>query len=745
VKNHFLSVDQFTDTMLHYLSDGNAIEISREVNKRLESIQASLPEGVEITIATDTTTFIVDETIDAEWSIVLGIILTIVVLYLFTGNMASTFIAAIVIPTSIISAFFLVDFSGFTINFLTMLSVATALGTLIANAIVIIESCLEHVQKGENVVEAVINGTQEVFVAVLASTGTNLVVFAPLAFMGGIVGQFMRSFGMTVIYVTIFSLIISFSLTPMLCAQFLRKRKKISSRWNILSWSVDLVNRGVDFLKEEYRVVFLWSFRYPKTVVFIVITALASTFYIIPYIGSDFRPQGDEDKITLKMSLPQGSTIERTLESVKRIEERVAIIPEVKSYFSHIGKRGVENADMTIDLIPISERNRSDVDVIEELTPFVANISDADITLARGIGIGGEGDLTIYVYGESFDEIMELSSKMRKIMEESGFFRSIASSYQFPKNEIKFIPDQKRLILDGIRGVDIGRVIRASVYGDDSNIYKEKGSEYDINVKLDERYIEDFNDVKQINIITRKGSVPVVEFGTLDTQKAMPKILHRDKMRGIQLDGYIAKTTLGHVRQYLDKEFEALTSPDGSGYMHVGNAERQDDSSREIGKAFLLAVILTYMLLAAVMNSIFYPIPIAFSIVSSFFGVFYLLFFLGESMNIASMLGMVMLVGLVVNNAILLLDYTMQEMKRGMPIVDALWEGSSKRFKPIIMTSIAIVLGVLPQMWSIMPVKSSMGTVMVGGMLASILFTFIFTPVSFWYIVRLENFLMRKK
>ncbi|MGM0440181.1 MAG: efflux RND transporter permease subunit [Chlamydiota bacterium] len=730
------------------ISDGNAVEIAQSVKKRLPQIQAALPSGSILTIATDTTSFILEELRDAQWSIILGIILTVTVLYLFTGNIISTIIAAVVIPTSIISAFLLVKFSGFSINFLTMLSVATVLGTLIANAIIIIENCLENIQNSDDTAEAVIQGTQEVLVAVLASTGTNLVVFAPLAFMGGIVGQFMSSFGWTVIYITLFSLIISFTLTPMLCAKLLRK-KRLDTSTPLILRPLSQITNGIDKLIDkiiaEYKVIFKILFRFPKTSLMLIIIFVFSSFSITSYIGSSFRPAGDEGMINLSMSLPQGSTIAKTSDTVKNIEQYISKIPEVTSTFSNIGQNGIENAHIAVNLESFEQRQRSDAQIIEELIPFIATIPDLEVSISRGAGDSSDmGDLSLYVYGDDFDRLAEISNKMRKKMEDSGFFHSLISSYKPPKDEIRFIPDPKSLTANGVRDVEIGSVMRASVFGDTSNIFKNRGLEYNINVQLAEQYAQDLEDVKQINIITRKGLMPIIELGSLEYRKATPKIIHRNKQKGVQIDGFLAKSSAGHVREELDALMAGIDFDEGYGYLHIGNVERQDESSREISKAFKLAVILTFMLLAAIMNSFAYPIPIILSIAASFSGVFYFLFFSGETINVASMLGFVMLVGLVVNNSILLLEYAIQKVEEGTDVKDALWEAVVKRFKPIMMTSIAIILGVLPQMFSIMPVKSSMGAVMIGGMLASVLFTFLLSPIVFWYIVRIKRFLSKR-
>ncbi len=735
---------------LNKVSDGNAIDISKEVKMRLGEFRSMLPEGVSLEIATDTTDFIVSETNDTYFNILIGIILTISVLYLFTGRASLTFIASIAIPTSLISALFLVDISGFSINMMTLLAFATVLGTLIANAIVILENVLVHLDKGDDHVKAAIDGTKEVASAIFASAGTNLVVFTPIAFMGGIIGQFFKSFGLTVVYATIFSIIASFSLTPMLCSLFLKKKNKETKKngrfMNPLALLVGLTNKTMLFLRGQYKKIFKLMFRFPKMTIVLVILILFSTKFVLPYVSNSFMPKWDEDMITVKIEMPQGSTINRTFEVTKIIEKRIRQIPEMESYLTDIGKDGVENSAVVVNLVPSSQRKRGDDDIIQELIPFMAQIPDAEIMMERGEARGGmEGDISINVYGKDYQDLVNLSKAMKRKMEESGYFRSVKSSYKTPKKEIRFIPDQRRLIEYGLQDVVVGDIIRSSVYGDDSNTYKEAGEEYDINVELDNRYTEDFDDIKQIDIISQKGMIPVIELGDLQDGKSIPMIRHRDKVRVIRLEGYLAKSSSGHVIEILDDEaFKGIAFEKGYGYRYVGMNERGAESSQEIVKAFLLAVILTYMLLCALMNSFFSPVTLLLSVLTSFVGVFFALFFLDGSINIASMLGMVMIVGLVVNNSILLLDYTMLKMREGVAIVEALWMGASQKFRPIIMTSLAIILGVLPQLGSVMPIKSSMGIVMIGGMLASIFFTFIFTPVAFWYIHRFSEKVFKK-
>jgi len=734
-------------------SDGNAVTISKEIKRRLNEFRNILPKGMSLDIATDAATFITNETFDTEVNILLGILLVVAILYLFTGKFKIAFIASLIIPTSIISTFFPMWMSGFTINFLTLLSIATVLGTLVANAIVIIENVLVHLEHKEDSAQAAIDGTKEVAIPIIATTGTNLVVFMPIAMMGGIAGLFMKSFGLTVVYATVFSLLASFSLTPMLCALILKKRKDNNGANRIkhkflapFNWAIAQTNRAMEFLKKEYRYIFDLTFRYPKRTILATLILFLAIFLISPYIESDFVPSSDEDKIIINIAMPQGSTIERTSETVKMIEKHLDAIPEKKSYLTNIGKNGVENAKITFDLIPYAQRKRNDAAIIKSLIPFLATIPDAEISLERGGRMAtGYSDVSIDIYGIDYDTMIELSKEVRETMLKTGYFQSVVSSYKVPKNEIRLIPSQDKLKEYALPASLAGAALRASIYGDDSNIYKEKGEEYKINVELDDKYAQTFDDIKEVSLLSRKGLIPISELGELKASKATPTIWHRDRKRSIRLEAALGKSSVGHVQKVLDKKFKGIKFPPGYSYRYVELSEYQEETNAEIGKAFLLAVILTYMLLCALTNSmIAYPITVMTTVATSFIGVFLGLFFSGLSINAGSMLCMVLLVGVVVNNAILLLEATMLKMKEGVACKEALWLGATEEFRVIIMTSVAIILGVLPQLGAVMDAKRSMGVVMIGGMLASIVFTFILVPVVFWYLERFEKRVFRR-
>ncbi len=725
------------------ISDGNEINVARGVKDMIPNLQKSLPEGMELQVSYDGSKRIVSETESTIQSIILGVILTVIILFIFSGNFRLTIIASVVIPSSLVSGFLLMDFSGFTINFISLLAMATALGTLIANAIVIIEAVLTQLQQGKDPKSAAIDGTKEVLIPVLASCGTNLVVFTPIAFMGGIVGQFMLQFGMTVVYATLFSLLASFTLTPMMCGLLLKPVKKGEEKKGFLVRNTD---RIVAFLLKEYRLLFNLMFKHPIIWTVFIIATVIGGFKLASYVGNEFIPISDEDRIEIIMTLPQGSTIWETSAVSKEVESLLDNNPNIESRVVILGENGTENGKIIVNLHPAENRPESDKSIIDKLTPQVAKIPNVEIEFRRGrAGGNAEADLSLNIIGKNYSDMIKLSKEVEQKMKESGYFRSLTLSYKNPSSELTFVPNLKKMEQYGVNGALIGSAIRTSIYGDDTNVFREDGEEYDIRVEMKESYKQNASAFDKMNILTNFGLVPITNLGTIRRTEATPNIWRRDRNRIIQVNGYLAKSTAGVVQAELEKTLKEMDFGSDNSYMFVGNSESQEETGREIGKAFGLAIILTFMLLCAILNSFVHPFTISSSIITSYAGVFLLLFIGGSSINIASMLGIVMLVGLVVNNAILLIDQTQVNIQNGeKDIKVALWGGVEDKFRAILMTSIAIVAGVLPQMWSPDLAKASMGFVIAGGTLASIVYTFLFTPLVYYALEKTRVYISSK-
>ena len=373
----------------------------------------------------------------------------------------------------------------------------------------------------------------------------------------------------------------------------------------------------------------------------------------------------------------------------------------MESYFSTTGEDGAEKAMITVNLVDRENRSRSDKQIMQALAPEVAKVAGAIITIERGASGpgGGQADVSLDIYGRDYDEMVRISSELQAIMLESGnFSSSVVTTHKKPREEVVFRPDRNELSSSGINSAKIGGLIRTAISGNTDAKFKENNEEYDIQVRVRKEYAESLEDIGNLAVQTRRGSLPLASFGELSMERSLPPLKRRDKQRLIQLNGYLSRSTASEVMADLKERFQRVDFPNGYTYKFVGNAENMEESSREISKAFLLAVVLTYMLLAAILNFFHSPFTIVSGVFTAFAGVFYALFFFEFTINIGSMMAMVMLVGLAVNNAILLLDETGQvQMMPGCNVRSAL--GSLGCLGPFYGFFVPLAAGTLPQVF----------------------------------------------
>ncbi len=724
-------------------SDGNAIKISNTIRDRMPSLTADLKSrfpNAEMMIVADSSTSISDETDGTINGIVLGVIFTVLVLLAFTRNWRSTIIAGVVIPASLIAGFFFMDFSNFTINAMTLLAYSSALGTLVSNAIILIESALQEMHAGKTPEDAAIDGTKKVAVSVLAGVGTNVVVFLPLAFMSGIVGQFMVQFGMTVVYLTLLSLLFSFTLTPMMIAKILRLTGVKKSRAKPVK--VSTTQREESWLRRwfNYQVAHPWRVVGLMAAVFLVSTQL------MKFVGNEFQPSTDANEITITARAPMGATYEKSAAIVKQIEQRLSAFPEIKSTTVKIGERGLQNITVVIELVDVSERNISDKMLTQKILPTLADISDVEITIRAGEArsAGLTADLVLNVFGPDDAKREAYAAQIIDMANQIPEVQSAIRAQQVPALETQFVPDQEKMNFWGVQNSYAGATLRAALYGNDDFKYKEAGEEYPILLE----FARPFKNASLFDVVyvnSQKGMVPLSSLGAVKQVPATPDIRREDKNRLTEVDINIGKSTMGVVQAKIQNELDKMQWENGYYAKFGGSSEYQAEAATEIGRAFLLATVLTYMLLAAIMNSLAHPLTIATSILTSFTGVFALMFLSGATMNIGAMLAFVMLVGLVVNNNILVLEPTISRIRDGESASDALWTELTDKKNMVLMTSIAVIAGMVPQLWSIDGMKVAMGAVLIGGMFASLVFTFTLTPALFLLMERARQKLKRKK
>lgn len=719
-------------------SDGNAINISNQLHQKLPQLQSDLSsrfENAQMQIVYDSSTAVSDETDGTINGIILGVVLTVLVLLAFTQNWRSTVIAGVVIPASLLAGFFFMDFSHFTVNAMTLLAYSSALGTLVSNAIVLIEAALQEMRAGKNAEDAAIDGTKKVAVSVLAGVGTNVVVFLPLAFMGGIVGKFMVQFGMTVVYLTLLSLLFSFTLTPMMIAKFLRLskgNKKPEQDKKVKNAVKDVAMPG---LRKWYDI----QFAHPWRVIGLVVVVFILSTNLMKFVGNEFSPTTDANEITITARAPMGATYEKSDAIAAQIEQALSTFDEVASTTIKIGDQGLQNIDVKVELVDVSERKKSDQELARQMLPELAKIPDLEVQISAGQATSSStADLVLNVIGEDdalreayAAQVIEMVNKMPEV-------QSAVRAQQKPANETQFIPDQEKMNFWGVSNAYAGATLRAALYGNDDYKYKEKGDEYPIILE----FAKPFKNAAlfdNVYVNSQKGMVPLASLGQVHIAPATPDIIRIDKNRITEIDINIGKSTMGPVQAKIQAELDKMEWQPGYGVNFGGMSEIQGETTSEIGRAFLLATILTFMLLAAILNSLAHPFTIATSILTSFTGVFIMMFLSGATMNVGAMLAFVMLVGLVVNNNILVLEPTINRVNNGEKPYDALWAELLDKKNMVLMTSIAVVAGMVPQLWSVDGMKVAMGAVMIGGMLASLIFTFALTPALFFVIERARH------
>ncbi len=497
---------------------------------------------------------------------------------------------------------------------------------------------------------------------------------------------------------------------------------------------------------DKFKAPFDFMMRNPVTSIVLVMVFFFTIIYPAKRIGSEFVPKSDRNEFSIDLEMPDGTPVEKTTETVKQIEGFVKKYPEVISYYSDIGFDGEEKARMTVQLTKNTVREKAYTTIMNELIPAVSTLPEARVFLSGGNRSNdGLGDITIDIRGDNIEEMAKVSEKFSKLMNETGKFSSIKSSYIRPKMEVRFEPNPEALIQQKLNNSEVGAVIRALVNGNDDSVFKEGGEEYDINVTLDKGFKKTPEDFSQFLIMGKDGLIPIVSLGSVKQVEATSPVKRRDKSKIIQLNGYLNKSTSGVVMKELAEIFAKEQIPETVNYRYTGKAENQAESSAEIGKAFLLATILTYMLLVAVLDSFLLPISISSCIITSFLGVFLLMYFFDGTINIGSMMAFVMVVGLAVNNAILVIEYAQQLISEGHSYEDALWTALKSKFKPVLMTSIAIITGTLPQAYDSDKIKASMGLVVIGGMMGSIAFTYILTPSVHVFILRAKDYVAKMR
>ena len=744
-------------------SGTNTVTVARSINKEIQTLKAELKQA-NIATVIDQSIYIEDAIKNVAINALIGGLLAVLILYVFLKNVRSTFIIATSIPVSIIFTFILMYFNGITLNLMTLGGLALGVGMLVDNSIVVLENIYRFRELGESGPQAAIKGAKEVGVAVIASTLTTVAVFLPIAFVEGITSVIFKEFALTVSMSLGASLLISLTLVPMLCSKLLKvevsrdvERKGIYAFFDkVYAFS----DKTLEKLQTNYSKGLNWSLEKRKTTIAIALVVFIVIIALVPTLGIEFFPNSDQGQLTVKVNLPTGAELSKTNQVVEEVEDKIKDIKEIDEVFSTVGSSGgqmsfadggTNTASIQVNLKALKLRDRSDVEISDQIRTITKDIPGAEIgvQLASSMmgGMGAGNPIDVKIKGDNLATLKSIGQDVEGIIKSVDGTREVESSLRDAIPELQISIDRMIAAKYGLTASQIASSVRSSLSGQVATRYKVDGNEIDVLVKGDDRYKESISDLEQSIIQTPTGSsVPLGQIADLNVSDGPTSINREEQVRTISITGQISGRDLGSVNSDIEKKLSEYEIADGYVYELGGENEEAMEAFKSLGLALILAVVLVYMVLASQFESLLYPFMIMLSVPLAIAGGILGLIVTRRALSVIAFIGFIMLAGIVVNNAIVLVDYINTRRKAGEEREIAIRNAGPIRLRPILMTTLTTVLGLIPLAIGLGDggeIQAPMATVVISGLILSTLLTLIFIPVMYTVLddlaIKLKN------
>lgn len=732
---------------IHKNSDANVVSTVDNVMQKLDSLRADNPDHT-FTVTNESASYIRNSLHNTLQTLIEGLFTTGLVLFFFLRGWRSTLAVMIAIPTSLISTFFVMYLAGFTFNMMSLMGMALCVGILVDDSIVVLENIHRHLMQGESPHDAALNGRMEIGMAAIAITLCDDVVFMPIAFMTGMVGQYFKQFGLTIVFATLFSLFVSFTLTPMLASRFFKKGLAVQSQRPL--WKK--MDRLEDWARTHYVHILTWTLDHSKKVVLAVLAVFIAAVALVPagLVGSEFMPQTDESGFRITVQLPTNANLERTDAVTKQRETYLATIPEVTYSTAMVGGRQSNEASIQVTLKNRLDRSRSIWQITNQVRAFAADhIWDGTIRVQEnqasvsGVSGGfgrGSGNLRLELRDKNNDELVAKSHEIEEIMKNDvAGLRDISSSYEEGMPEYRLVVDREKLKHYGTSIGDLNNTFANAISGQKAGVLandvKNDNNDTDIYVRLKGSDGYRISDLETIPLSANGHIIYLSDVATVKAETGPVTIRRTDKERSITLGSTLDNRPLNEAMKDLSQRLDKLDL-NGITYRFTGQADQMSDTFRDLGLALVLSLILIYMILAILYESVKTPFIRMFSLPLGLIGSLFLLFLTNQSLNLYSLIGILVMDGLVAKNGTLLLDYTLTLMERGLPPRQAIIEAGRVRLRPIFMTTLTMVVGMLPTALSLSAgseTRSSMAVVVIGGLLTSTVFTLLIIPIIFLF------------
>ena len=716
-------------------SGTNTVEVIRAVKERLDELKTSLPPGVTSEVIRDQSAFIVSSVDTVKEHLVLGALLASLAVLLFMGDFRSTIIASVAIPTSIIATFTLMNLMGFTLDNMTLLALTLSVGVVIDDAIVVLENIFRYMEEKKiSAMRAASEATGEIGMAVLATTLSLVIIFLPLAYMYGIVGRFLKSYGLTVAFAILVSLFVAFTLTPMLCSRFLHVHH--GSRNRLQAW-VDGFN---DFLKEHYGRMVEWALHHRKTVVAGAVGIVLSLFVVGRFVGADFIPNDDTGEFDVNITAPEGASLKTTDDILKQIESDLRRLPGVRSLLTSVGEEqgsGVNEGKIYVRLTDYRRRPvQSRIMTLVRLTLSKYTGLRCSVTPSGGFKGGKDLDFNYILSGPDLKQLQSYADRLKNELSKIHGMVDVDTSITNKKPELQVRIDRNRAQDLGVRVQDIAAALRAMISGEeDVTKYKEGDNLYPVRVRVDRSFRSNAEVIGGLTLPSMKGGfVRLDNVASLVEENGPTQIERYNRQRRVTVQANLEGIPLGDALKAAERIVKTFHMPPEYQAATEGKAKEMGRMLKGFLVAFVLSFIFMYMILASQFESFLHPVTIMLSLPLSIPFAVLSLVLTGQALTIFSIMGIFMLFGIVKKNAILQVDYTNTLRARGLERHAAILEANKTRLRPILMTTLVLVAAMLPVALGRGPgsaTRATMAVVIIGGQTLSLVITLLITPVAY--------------
>lgn len=733
-------------------SGANTIAVVDGLKARIQKLNDELQLAIgkpKIKVVRDGSLWIRANVLDVEESITFGIILAVVVVFFFLANGRSTIITGLALPNSLIGAFILMAMAGFTINIMTLLALSLSVGLLIDDAIVVRENIFRHIEMGKSPAEAARAGTAEVRLAVIATTLTVIAVFGPVAFLKGVVGQFFKEFGLTICFAMLISLFDALTIAPMLSAYFAGSKHAGGGKPGIYDRTVGAMlrafNRFQDGLENKYERVTHFTVKRPRFVLTMSFLVFLGSCASVKFVPKTFLPPQDAGEFTVGLDLPPGTNLTTMTDTALKVDKLIRSLPEVDLTALTVGDREgqVNVADTYVKLIPAKQRKANTSDVKQKIRDLLKEYAYANPKVKDYDAVsGGQRPFNLNIVGTDQKKLEEIATKVYDKLKNHPGLKDVDTNFRSGKPELQIVPDKRRAESLGVSTVLLGQELRTQIEGVTPAKFRENGVEYDIRVRLKE-------DQRDLGSGFPRTYVPNINQNLVrlsDVSNAIEtvgpsKITRQDRGRFIQINADITPGAgMGDVMADIERMFKTeIPLPPGMRYVYVGQAENFAEMMESMVAAMGFGILFIFLVLASLYESFVTPLTIMLALPLALCGAFVALFITQESLNIFSMIGSIMLLGVATKNSILLVDYANQLVQKGVSRTEAIIQAGRTRLRPILMTTMALIAGTLPVALGLNEAsrqRTSMGIAIIGGLISSTLLTLVVVPAAYSFIDR---------